>query len=190
MNRNKDQDLSIGSVSPEVAAVRRQVSATQPDWSRERAGRYWEPDKRLIASIRSYQRYAKKRGILAAVFKRFATLRHRFWSAVTGADIPANTRIGGGLRLTHPNGVVVHPNCVIGVNCLIFQQVTLGCGGKKDGVPTIGGHVDVGAGAKILGGIKIGDHVRIGANAVVLDDVPDGCTVVGIPGKIVRRFGA
>ncbi len=58
-------------------------------------------------------------------------LRHRFWSVVTGADIPLGCRIGGGLLLPHPNGVVIHPDAAIGPNCLIFQQVTLGvtCGG-------------------------------------------------------------
>jgi serine O-acetyltransferase len=73
----------------------------------------------------------------------------------------------------------------IGANCLIFQQVTLGTGGKKPGVPTLGGRVDVGAGAKILGGVQIGDYVRIGANAVVLDDVPGGSTAVGVPARLV-----
>jgi len=64
--------------------------------------------------------------------------------------------------------------------------VTIGMG-QMEGVPIIGGHVDIGAGAKILGGIRIGDHAKIGANSVVLQDVPDGATAVGIPAKIIRR---
>lgn len=86
--------------------------------------------------------------------------------------------------MPHPNGIVIHPKAIIGPNCLIFQQVTIGsCGDTK--VPTIGGHVDIGAGAKVLGGITIGNHAVIGANAVVLIDVPEGRTAVGIPARII-----
>lgn len=91
----------------------------------------------------------------------------------------------GGLLLPHPNGVVIHHEALIGPNCLIFQQVTIGRGHISGSVPQIGGRVDIGAGAKILGAVKIGDHARIGANAVVLQDVPEGKTAVGIPAAIV-----
>jgi serine O-acetyltransferase len=115
-------------------------------------------------------------------------LHHRFWSAVCGADIPLNSQLGGGLILTHPNGIVIHPGAKVGVNCLIFQQVTIGVG-TIPGLPTIAGHVDIGAGAKILGGIHIGAHAMIGANAVVLQDVPGGATAVGIPARILQGGG-
>lgn len=151
------------------------ISAVEPDWSRERRARgEWNPGKALLASIRDYQRH---RGLR----RRLAVLRHRFWSAVASADIPLNAQIGGGLLIPHPQGVVVHPSAVIGPNCLLFQQVTIGA--TESGVPSLGGHVDVGAGAKVLGAITIGDHARIGANSVVLSDVPDGATVVGIPAR-------
>lgn len=163
------------------------ISAEAPDWSREKSTRYWEPGKRLIATIRSYQHWRDRRGPVAFFMLKAAVLRHRWWSIVAGAHIPVNSNLGGGLLLTHPNGVIIHPASVIGVNCLIFQQVTIGAGGKKPGYPIIGGHVDVGAGAKILGGVRIGNCVRIGANAVVLDDIPDHTTAVGIPARIVRR---
>lgn len=113
-----------------------------------------------------------------------AVLRHRFWSVVTGAGIPLNCQIEGGLLIPHPNGIVIHPEVKIGPNCLIFQQVTIGTRGEF-GFPNIGGHVDIGAGAKILGNIKIGDHARIGANAVVIHDVPTGKTAVGIPARVL-----
>lgn len=116
---------------------------------------------------------------------KFAVLRHRFWTVVTGADIPLNSQIGGGLLLPHPNGVVVHPGAVIGPNCLLFQQVTIGFSSTGTGLPVLGGHVDVGAGAKILGDVHVGDHARIGANAVVLTDVPPGATAVGVPARII-----
>jgi len=102
----------------------------------------------------------------------------------TGCDIPLNCHIEGGLLIPHPNGIVVHPDTVIGPNCLLFQQVTLGTADGK-GPPVLGGHVDVGAGAKIIGDVKVGNHARIGANAVVLTDVPDGKSAVGIPARIV-----
>lgn len=152
------------------------ISAEIADWSRERTRPgEWNPGKKLLASIRDYRKY---RGLR----RKFAILRHRFWSAVAGADIPLNSAIGGGLLIPHPNGIVIHPGAHIGPNCLLFQQVTIG---DADGVPTIGGHVDIGAGARILGPIHVGDHARIGANAVVLTDVPAGATMVGIPARIV-----
>ena len=85
-------------------------------------------------------------GLLAQMRRRILVLRHRFWSVVTGADVPLNSQIGGGLLLPHPNGIVIHPEAVIGPNCLLFQQVTIGA--TQGGVPRIGGHVDIGAGAE------------------------------------------
>ena len=161
------------------------VSAEIPDWSREQKRAFsWNPSRALLASIRSYQSHGGSRNPLRVFLKKYAVLRHRFWSVVTGADIPLDCQIGGGLLLPHPNGVVIHPKARIGPNCLIFQQVTIGTR-ESSSAPVIGGHVDIGAGAKILGDVMIGDHVCIGANAVVLDNVPSGKTAVGIPAKII-----
>ena len=77
----------------------------------------------------------------------------------------------------------------IGSSFWVNQQVTIGWK-DNSGCPTIGNNVSVGAGAKVLGKIRIGDNVKIGANAVVLKDVPDNCTIVGVPGRIVRLNGA
>ena len=161
------------------------VSASVADWSRERKSFWsWHPSRSLLASLRAYERASGGHSIGAAVSRGLAVLRHRFWSIVTGADIPLGCRLGGGLLLPHPNGVVIHPKAEIGPNCLLFQQVTLAeVGGAA---PRLGGHVDVGAGAKILGGIVVGDDALIGANAVVLQDVPAGATAVGIPARILR----
>lgn len=154
-----------------------------PDWSREQTDRYWDPGRRLLQVIRQYQFYAKRKGLIAGLIKKTTVLRYHFWSAVSGADIPLNTEIGGGLLLPHPNGVVIHPGVKIGANCLFFQQVTIGM--KSGEVPIIGHHVDIGAGAKVLGGIIVGNNVQIGANAVVIHDIPDGAIVVGVPAKVV-----
>ena len=165
------------------------VSAAIPDWSRERRVSFWDPSRRLLRSIRSYQ-YWKKRGIPWRWFSKYWVFQHHLWTIITGADIPLNCEIGGGLNLVHPNGVVIFPGSVIGPNCQIFQQVTIGVGGSRSGAPLLGGHVDVGAGAKILGGVKIGDHAQIGANAVVLQDVPPGATAVGVPARIILARAA
>jgi serine O-acetyltransferase len=156
-------------------------SATEPDWSRERPTRFWDPGRRLLRTIRGYQRC---RGPVGKLIKPWYVFWYRFWTVVTGTDIPLNAQLGGGLLLPHPNGVVIHPDAVIGINCLILQQVTIGSG-SKPGLPVIGGHVDICAGAKVLGGIRIGDHAKIGANAVVMIDVPEGATAVGIPARII-----
>ncbi len=120
-----------------------------------------------------------RKGVAANLLRKSIVLRHRFWSAITGADIPLNCKIGGGLLIPHPNGIVIHPAAVIGVNCLIFQQVTIGTR-EGSGVPQIGDHVDVGAGAKILGAVEIGSHARVGANAVIIEDVEEGKLALGI----------
>lgn len=120
---------------------------------------------------------------MSAVRRKLAVFRHRFWSAITGAEIPLNTKIGGGLRLPHPNGIVIHPKVTIGPNCLIFQQVTIGANYR--GVPRVGASVDFGAGAKVLGPIVIGDRAVIGANSVVVRDVAAGTTVAGIPARVM-----
>lgn len=157
-----------------------QISATEPDWSREELQRWWNPSRQLLKSIREYQKWKAHGGIIGRFFSAFNVIQHRFWSVVTGADIPLNCQIAGGLLLLHPNGIVIHPDALIGPNCLILQQVTIVKGVK------IGGHVDIGAGAKIIRPVSIGDHAKIGANAVVLCDVPAGATAVGIPAKVIN----
>lgn len=160
------------------------ISADVPDWSREtRDG--WHPGRALLATIRAYQALRGRRGPVAAARRKAIVLRHRFWSAVAGADVPLSTRIGGGLLLPHPNGVVIHPDAAIGPNCLLFQQVTIGA--TERGVPVIGGHVDIGAGAKVIGPVTVGAHAAIGANAVVTADVPPGAIVAGIPARVIGR---
>jgi serine O-acetyltransferase len=154
------------------------ISAEIPDWTRESPSQFWDPGRKLLLTIRRYQHWQERPGIIARYFRKTIVLRHLFWSVVTGADIPLNCQIGGGLLIPHPNGIVIHPEAKIGVNCLIFQQVTVGALASK-GLPSIGGHVDIGAGAKILGPVRIGAHAKIGANAVILKDIEEGAVGVG-----------
>tara|TARA_R110002049_G_scaffold72490_2_gene187099 strand:- start:111928 stop:112476 length:549 start_codon:yes stop_codon:yes gene_type:complete len=159
------------------------VDWQEPDWRREQPRRFWDPSRKLLRSLRDYQRL-QGTGWVRRIRRSACVIRHHFWSVVTGAEIPLNCQIEGGLLLPHPNGVVCHPEAKIGPNCLLFQQVTL-----TEGV-ILGAHVDVGAGAKVLGPLELADHVRIGANSVVLQSVPAGCTAVGVPAEIVRRPNA
>ncbi len=109
----------------------------------------------------------------------------------TGIEIHPGAKIGRGFFIDHGTGVVIGETTEIGDNCVIYQGVTLGGTGKETGKrhPTLGNNVMVGAGAKVLGPVKIGDNVKIAAGAVVLSDIPDNCTAVGVPARIVRVGG-
>lgn len=109
-----------------------------------------------------------------------------------GIRIQPETSIGSGLNIGHFGGINVHARCVIGRNCDISQQVTLGQAnrGKNKGYPTLGDNVYVGPGARIIGRVRIGNNVAIGANCVVTKDVPDNSVVVGIPGHVISQKGS
>lgn len=154
------------------------ISAETPDWRRETPRGLWDPGPRLIRAVRRYQHWRGK-GPLGRILSKYWVLNHWFWSLVTQSELHLTTRIGGGLRLTHPTGIIIHPEAEIGPNCMIFHQVTLA------GKVVLGGHVDVGAGAKLIGPLTVGDHAVIGANAVVTSDVPAGATVAGVPARVI-----
>ena len=88
-------------------------------------------------------------------------------------------------------GVVIGETTIVGDNCVLYQGVTLGGTGNETGKrhPTLGDNVLIGAGTKVLGPVYIGDNARIGAGSVVLKNLPDNCTVVGVPGRIIKRNG-
>jgi serine O-acetyltransferase len=102
------------------------------------------------------------------------------------ATIPRETVIGKGLKLMHPDGIVILKGSVIGEYCSIFQQVTIGTG-EKPGAPILKDHVVLFAGAKVLGPVTLGRYVHVGANAVVLQDVAERCTAVGVPARVITR---
>ena len=109
----------------------------------------------------------------------------------TGVEIHPAAKIGRRLVIDHGTGIVIGATAEIGDDCLLYQGVTLGGTGaaREKRHPTLGNNVMVGCGAKVLGPFKVGDNVKIAANSVVLREVPDNCTVVGIPGHIVRVGG-
>ena len=115
----------------------------------------------------------------------------QFVRFLTGVEIHPGAKIGPGFFIDHGMGVVIGETTVIGKNVTLYQGVTLGGTGTQRGKrhPTVGHNVVVGAGAKVLGNIRIGNNVKIGAGSVVVHSVPDNCTVVGVPGEIVRQEG-
>ena len=116
----------------------------------------------------------------------------RRWRIRYGIDIPPSTRVGPGLYLNHPGGIVVNSGAVIGANCNLSHGVTLGQAnrGPRAGLPTVGDGVFIGPGAKLIGAIHVGDDVAIGANAVVTSDLPDHAVAGGVPARIVSHDGA
>ena len=140
-------------------------------------------------------------GLHAIWSYRFAHTLHRwgfvfvaraisqFTRFLTGVEIHPAARIGRRFFIDHGMGIIIGETAEIGDDCLLYQGVTLGGTGNQTGKrhPSLGSRVVVGSGAKILGNITIGDDVRVGANSVVLHNVPSLSTVVGIPGRVVRR---
>jgi len=118
-------------------------------------------------------------------------LLSQFTRSFTGIEIHPGAQVSKSLFIDHGMGVVIGETSVVGENVTMYQGVTLGGTGKERGKrhPTIGNNIVIGAGAKILGNITIGDNVNIGSNAVVIRNVPSNSTVVGIPGRIVKREG-
>ena len=107
----------------------------------------------------------------------------------TGIEIHPGAQIGKGLFIDHGNGVIIGETAIIGDNVTLYQGVTLGGTGKETGKrhPTLRDNVMVSAGAKVIGSFTIGENSKIGAGSVEVEEVPPNCTVVGVPGRIVKR---
>ena len=109
--------------------------------------------------------------------------------SITGIDIHPGATIGKGFFIDHGSGVIIGETAIVGDNVTLYQGVTLGGTGKETGKrhPTIGDNVMISAGAKIIGSFTVGENSKIGAGSVVLEEVPPNCTVVGVPGRVVKR---
>lgn len=138
--------------------------------------------KVMLSYRRAHKLYKKGRYFRARLISQRAARR-------TGIEIHPGAEIGEGLFIDHGNGVIIGETTIIGNNCTLYQGVTLGGTGKEQGKrhPTLGNNVMVSAGAKVLGSFKIGDNSKIGAGSVVLHEVPANSTVVGVPGRVVKR---
>lgn len=141
------------------------------------------PSFRAVVRHRiAHRLYEKKHYFLARWFSQ-RTIRK------TGIEIHPGATIGKGFFIDHGNGVVIGETAVVGDNVTLYQGVTLGGTGKEKGKrhPTIGDNVMISAGAKILGSFTVGENSKIGAGSVVLSEVPPNSTVVGVPGRVVKR---
>lgn len=122
---------------------------------------------------------------------------HYFWARFisqraarkTGIEIHPGATIGKGFFIDHGSGVIIGETAIVGDNVTLYQGVTLGGTGKETGKrhPTIKDNVMISAGAKIIGSFTVGENSKIGAGSVVLKEVPPNCTVVGVPGHIVKQ---
>lgn len=141
------------------------------------------PSFKVILHYRiAHKLYLKKHYFLARWISQRAVRK-------TGIEIHPGATIGRGLFIDHGSGVIIGETAILGNNVTLYQGVTLGGTGKEQGKrhPTLQDNVMVSAGAKILGSFTIGENSKIGAGSVVLAEVPPNCTVVGVPGRIVRR---
>ena len=120
--------------------------------------------------------------------KFLARLVSQIFRFLTGIEIHPGATIGHSIMIDHGMGVVIGETAEVGNRVTIYQGVTLGGTGNHTGKrhPTVGNDVIIGSGAKVLGPVTRGNEVKVGANSVVLHDIPNGATVVGIPGKIVK----
>ncbi len=141
------------------------------------------PSFKAIIRYRIAHRLYKKKHYLLARWYSQRTARK------TGIEIHPGATIGKGLFIDHGHGVVIGETAIIGDNVTLYQGVTLGGTGKEQGKrhPTIGNNVMISAGAKIIGSFTIGENSKVGAGSVVLSEVPPYSTVVGVPGRVVKR---
>ena len=134
--------------------------------------------------------YLQSNKVTTYLLYPFFIIPYRYISHFFGVSLPCNTRIMGGVVLSHAFNIVINQHVKIGENCTIMQGVTIGSGkSNNNGIPTIGNNVIICAGAIIIGNVKIGDNSVIGAGAVVVHDVPAGAVVAGNPAKIISHKG-
>lgn len=141
------------------------------------------PSFRVMLRYRvAHKLYKKKHYFLARWISQRAARK-------TGIEIHPGATIGRGLFIDHGSGVIIGETAVIGDNVTLYQGVTLGGTGKESGKrhPTLEDNVMVSAGAKVIGSFTVGENSKIGAGSVVLKAVPPNCTVVGVPGRIVKK---
>ena len=166
------------------------IAALKADWARLRHDRFYDVAIQLIGH-NGYHAVLFYRLANWLYTKRIPALPEFVTSlalCITGAEILPQACIAPGLVIKHPCGIVIGSGAVIGRDCTILQNVTVGEKLNAAGdhsYPAIGSRVTICAGAVIVGGVSIGDDATIGANAVVLHDVPPGATAVGAPARII-----
>ena len=185
IRKNKDAVPAVGKIFDAIDEIRDEVRVVK------------ERDPAATSDLEVLLLYSGLHAVLAhKVSHRLYKKGHFFTAravsqaarAVTGIEIHPGATIGRGFFIDHGAGVVIGETAEIGDNCTLYQGVTLGGTGKDTGKrhPTLGNGVMVGAGAKVLGPFKIGDNAKIAAGAVVLEAIPEDCTAVGIPARVVK----
>lgn len=172
------EKVMFDTIKQEIAIIRDRDPAIKSDMEV-----FLYPSFKAILKYRKAHRlYEKKYYFLARWVSQRAARK-------TGIEIHPGATIGKGLFIDHGHGVVIGETTIIGDNVTLYQGVTLGGTGKQKGKrhPTLEDNVMVGTGAKVLGDITIGAGSMIGAGSVVLSDVPPNSTVVGVPGRVVKR---
>lgn len=167
----------LSYVKNEINVIRERDPAIKSDWEV-----LLYPSFKVILNYRvAHRLYKKKHYFLARWISQRAARK-------TGIEIHPGAIIGEGLFIDHGSGVIIGETTIIGNNVTLYQGVTLGGTGKEQGKrhPTLEDNVMVSAGAKVIGSFTIGENSKIGAGSVVLEEVPPNCTVVGVPGRIVK----
>lgn len=167
----------VSYIREEIAVIRERDPAIKSDMEV-----FLYPSFKAILRYRvAHRLFLKKHYFLARWVSQKAVRK-------TGIEIHPGATIGKGLFIDHGTGVIIGETAIIGDNVTLYQGVTLGGTGKEKGKrhPTLHDNVMVSAGAKILGSFTIGENSKIGAGSVVLEEVPANCTVVGVPGRVVR----
>ena len=168
----------IGYIKEEIAIIKERDPAIKTDLEV-----LLYPSFKAILRYRiAHKLYNKKHYFLARWISQSCARK-------TGIEIHPGAKIGKGLFIDHGHGVVIGETTIIGDNVTLYQGVTLGGTGKEHGKrhPTLEDNVMVSAGAKVLGSFTVGENSKIGAGSVVLNEVPPNSTVVGVPGRVIKR---
>lgn len=175
---SKDMGL-ISEIKEEIRVIRERDPAMHSSWEVFLYSSFHV----MLAYRRAHKQYLKGHYFRARQISQRAARKY-------GIEIHPGAQIGKGFFIDHGTGVVIGETAIVGDNVTLYQGVTLGGTGKEQGKrhPTIGNNVMIGSGAKVLGNIRIGDGCKVAAGAVVLHDVPPNCTVVGVPGRVVKML--
>jgi serine O-acetyltransferase len=155
----------------------------------------WRPWFRISNRVVYFQRVLRiaeyyencRRDPLGRLYWQLLRVRLRLMGERLGFEVPRGV-FGPGLSIAHHGSVTVNGEAVVGRNCRLDAQTTIG--DVRGGAPTLGDNVYVGSGARILGGVRVGDEAAIGANAVVVRDVPARVTVGGVPARVISQGGS
>jgi serine O-acetyltransferase len=136
--------------------------------------------------LRNWVNVANPPWLLRIPLVGFCFLPNWFCESFFAMGISPRASIGEGLYIGHVGGVLISPHAVIGRDCDISHRVTIGSSAMgREGAPVLGDNIYIGTGATLVGKIRIGSGAKIAANTLVIDDVPEGATMMGVPGRVL-----